>query len=67
MKPLFNLAAIGVVGVILWKVLGLLLLPLVGVALGILFVIMKFAVIGAVLFFLVWLIRRSGRSEAKAA
>jgi hypothetical protein len=67
MKPLFNLAAIGVVGVILWKVLGLLLLPLVGVTLGILFVIMKFAVIGAVLFFLVWLIRRSGRSEAKAA
>ena len=67
LKPLFSLAAIGIVGVVLWKLLGLLLLPLLGVALGIFFVVMKFAVIGAVLFFLVWLVRRSSRSEAKAA
>lgn len=66
MKPLLNLAALGIVGVVLWKLLGLLLLPLVGVMLGIFFVVMKFAVIGAVLCFLVWLLRRNSRREAAA-
>ena len=64
LKPLMNLAALGIVGVLLWKLLGLLLLPLVGVALGIFFLLFKFALIGAVLFFLVWLVRRGSKKEA---
>lgn len=67
LKPLFALAAAGAIGLVLWKLLGLLLLPLFGVALGLMFVVIKFAIIGAMVWFAIWLFRRMTRSTASTA
>ncbi len=58
MKPLFGLAAAGVISILLWKLLGIILLPLVGVALGMLVTLLKFAVIFTLIMFVVWLLRK---------
>lgn len=67
LTPILNLAAIGAAGVILWKLLGILLLPLLGVALGFILTIIKFAMILSLLLFALWLFRRSSRREAGAS
>jgi len=50
-KPILQLAAFGVVGVILWKLLA-------GVLLGVLFTIFKIAFLVALVWFGVWAIKR---------
>lgn len=50
-KPVLALAAAGAVGFALWKLASLLLLPLVGTVVGFLLTILKFAAIGALLWF----------------
>lgn len=65
-KPILGLAVAGAVGVVLWKLLGLLLLPLLGVALGLLFTVLKFAFLGALVMFVIWLFRRMTRDSATA-
>jgi hypothetical protein len=64
LKPVVTLAAVAAVGVVIWKLLGLLLLPLLGVALGVVVTIIKFAFVASMVFFVLWLFRRSGRREA---
>lgn len=67
LKPVAGLAAAGVITLILWKLLGVLLLPLVGIGLALVVAIIKLAVgLGAILL-MVWLIRRSGRDHSSAA
>ncbi len=50
-KPILQLAAVGVVGVILWKLLA-------GVLLGVLFTIFKIAFLVALAWFGVWAFKR---------
>ena len=68
-KPLFAVAAVGVLGFALWKLASLLLLPLVGTVLGFLLTILKFAAIGGLLWLAFrWLTRKKDEGgEAPAA
>ena len=50
-KPILQLAAVGVVGVILWKLFA-------GVLLGLLFTVLKIAFVVALVWFGVWAFRR---------
>jgi hypothetical protein len=61
-KPILQLAAFGVVGVILWKLLA-------GVLLGVLFTIFKIAFLVALVWFGVWAIKRwtDKKSDEKPA
>lgn len=65
-KPLFGLAIAGAIGLLLWKFIGLLLLPFVAVALGLFFTVLKFAFLGALVWFVIWLFRRMTRDSATA-
>jgi len=58
MKPVVTLAAAGVVGIALWKILSILLLPLAGVLFGLLLTLLKVGLLVALVMFAVWLFRR---------
>lgn len=62
MKPVLGVAAAGILGVILWKIL---LLPLVAGLMGVLFTILKVALLAGAVFFVVWLLRRGNGGEAR--
>jgi uncharacterized membrane protein len=62
LKPVFGVAAAGILGVVIWKIL---LLPLMAGLLGVLFTILKFALLAALVIFLVWLFRRNSGGEAR--
>lgn len=62
LKPVFGVAAAGILGVVIWKIL---LLPLMAGLMGVLFTILKFALLAALVIFLVWLFRRKSGGEAK--
>ncbi|MGH7548122.1 MAG: hypothetical protein ACREMM_08100 [Gemmatimonadales bacterium] len=62
-KPLLQLAAVGIVGVALWKVFTVFMLPLLGF-------LLKIAVLVAFALFLVWLFRKRDddtRTDGKTA
>lgn len=63
MKPLFAVAATGVVGFLLWKALLVVLLPLLGIAAGFLFLAVKVVFVAVMVGVAVWLFRRSTRRE----
>jgi len=62
LKPVFGVAAAGILGVVLWKIL---LLPLMAGLLGVLLTILKFALLAALVFFIVRLLRRKNGGEAR--
>ena len=62
LKPVFGVAAAGILGVVIWKIL---LLPLMAGLVGVLFTMLKFALLAALVIFLVWLFRRNSGGEAK--
>ncbi len=66
LKPILGLAVAGAVGVVLWKLLGLLLLPFIGVMLALFFTVLKFALLGLLVWFVIWLFRRMTRDSATA-
>lgn len=53
-KSLLTLAAVGVAGFAAWK----LLLPIVGLVLGLVFTVLKFAAIAGLIWLVYWLITR---------
>jgi hypothetical protein len=61
LKPALSLAATGVIALLLWKVLGLFLLPLVGVLIGFAFLALKIGLLVGAVCFLLWLFRRFNR------
>lgn len=64
MKPMFGLAAGGLIALLLWKVMVMFLLPLIGVAFGFLFLAIKIGfIVGAILLAL-WIFKRMNRSTA---
>lgn len=62
LKPVLGVAAAGIFGVILWKIL---LLPLVAGLMGVLFTILKVALLAGAVFLVVWLLRRNNGGEAR--
>ena len=68
LRPLVTLAAAGVVGIALWKILSILLLPLAGMLLGFLFTALKVVLLVALVMFAFWLFRRKEKGgEASAS
>jgi hypothetical protein len=65
-KPIVTVAAVGVLGFALWKVLSILFLPLVGTLFGFIFTIVKVALIAAVVLLVWWLVVRRPKGEDKA-
>jgi hypothetical protein len=61
-----QLAAVGVVGVVAWKILGLLVLPLLGTLLGFAFVAVKIAIILALVVMVMRWLRKGKKDEAAA-
>jgi hypothetical protein len=55
-----QLAAAGVIGVVIWKVLSILLLPLLGTFLGVLFMIVKVALVVGLIVLAFWFLKRNG-------
>jgi hypothetical protein len=58
LKPVLQLAAVGVVGALVWKLAAFLLLPLLGTALGFVFLIVKIALVVGIVAFLFWMFNR---------
>jgi formate/nitrite transporter FocA (FNT family) len=56
-----------VVAVLLWKVLLVVLLPLIGIAAGFLFLVAKVVFVGAMVCVAIWLFRRLARRADKLA
>lgn len=65
-KPVLTLAAAGVIGVALWKILSILLLPLAGALLALVATVLKVGLLVALVLFGLWLWRRNDRGEARA-
>jgi hypothetical protein len=66
-KPILGVAATGVVAVLLWKVLLVFLLPLIGIAAGLLFLVAKIVFVSVMVCVAIWLFRRLARREEKLA
>jgi hypothetical protein len=56
-----------VVAVLLWRVLLVFLLPLIGIAAGLLLLVAKVVFVGLIVCVAIWLFRRSARREEKLA
>jgi hypothetical protein len=63
-KPVLQLAAVGFLGIALWKIISILLFPLLGAALGIFFIVLKVALIAGLIYFLFWMFNKK-KSEPK--
>ena len=62
LKPVLQLAAVGVLGVAVWKVLSIFMLPLLGTLLGIL---LKVALLAGLAFLIVWWLRKRKDGETR--
>ena len=67
MRPVVTLAAVGIIGVALWKVRSILLLPLAGLLLGLVLTLVKVALLVALVMFAVWLFRRKDKEGGEAS
>ena len=62
LKPVLQLAAVGFLGVAVWKVFSIFMLPLLGTLLG---VLLKVALLVGIAFLIVWWLRKSKVGETK--
>ena len=67
MKPVVTLAAAGIVGVALWKILSIRLLPLAGLLRGLVVTLLKVGLLVALVMFAVWLFRRKEKGGEASA
>ncbi len=65
LKPVLQVAAVGLLGVTIWKLASFLLLPLLGTMLGFVFTILKIAVVVGAILFVVWFLKRKNGEEKK--
>ncbi|MEO8200501.1 MAG: hypothetical protein ABI679_08285 [Gemmatimonadota bacterium] len=65
-KPLLGVAATGIAAVLAWKLMAIVMLPLLGLAIGFVALMIKLVVVFFVLVFAFWLLRRSSHSESIA-
>ena len=59
MKPILQFAAVGLIGIVAWKMFAFLLVPLVGL-------VLKLAVLAAAVFFVIWLLRKDKSKDSEA-
>ena len=64
---MLGVAATGLVAVLLWKVALIFLLPIIGIAAGLLFLVIKVGFICVAVCVAIWLFRRWTRREEKLA
>jgi len=62
LKPVLGIAATGVLALLLWKVLALFLLPLLGLAIGFVFLAIKIGFIVGAVCLLIWVFKRLNRT-----
>lgn len=67
LKPVVTLTAAGVIGIALWKILSILLLPLAGMLFGLLLTLLKVGLLVALVMFAVWLFRRKDKEKGEAS
>jgi hypothetical protein len=66
-KPVLTLAAVGVAGFAVWKVLSVLFLPFVGTLLGIVLMLVKVAlIVGLVMFAFWWFTKEKKKEDGEA-
>ena len=63
LKPVLQVAAVGILGVTIWKLASFLLLPLLGTVLGVVFTILKITLIVSAILFVVWFLKKKGGEE----
>jgi hypothetical protein len=66
LKPLLAVAATGAAAVLAWKLMAIVMLPLLGLAIGFVALVIKMLVILIVLLIAYGLYRRASRSESPA-
>jgi hypothetical protein len=66
LKPMLAIGTTGIVALLLWKVLAVLLLPLFGIALGMVIIFLKIILLAGALLLSIWIFRRFNRSETAA-
>ena len=66
-KPLLAVAATGVAAVLVWNLMAIILLPLLGLAIGLAAFLIKMLVILFLLLIAYWLYRRMMRRDSMAA
>jgi len=64
---MLGVAATGVAAVLLWKVLAVFLFPLIGIAVGLAFLVVKIVFFGVMICVAIWLFRRLAQSGEKPA
>lgn len=62
LKPVLGLAATGVIALLLWKVMAIFLLPLLGLAIGFVFLAIKIGFILGAVCLLIWVFKRLNRT-----
>ena len=65
LKPVLQLAAVGILGVTIWKLASFLLLPMLGTVIGLVLAFVKVALIVGAILFVVWFLKRQGGGEKK--
>ncbi len=63
LKPVLQVAAVGILGVTIWKLASFLLLPLLGTVLGFVFTLLKITLIVSAILFVVWFLKKKGGEE----
>jgi len=66
LKPTLAITVTGIVALLLWKALAILLLPLFGIALGMVITFFKILLLAGALLLAFWILRRFNRSETTA-
>jgi len=66
-KSFVGLAALGILGFAIWKLLPILLFPLLGGLLGLLFFVVKIAAVVAVVMLVVWMFRKKDSDKEAPA
>ena len=67
LKPLLGVAATGVAAVLAWKLLVIVMLPLVGLAIGVVAFMIKAAFLLLILLISYWVYRRMSRDDSATA
>lgn len=66
LKPMLAIAATGIAAVLLWKVLAVFMLPLLGLAIGLVALLIKIVFVFVLLMIAYWIYRKSTRGDSMA-
>lgn len=66
LKPMLAIAATGIAAVLLWKVLAVFMLPLLGLAIGLVALVIKIVFVLVLLMIAYWIYRKSTRGDSMA-